>query len=264
MEAVVVAVSAVRSGPEPYPSGMAAEGWPRLHAAYAQAWSHRGELDEVSMQPLLDSLRAAELDEWTAPGPGLELVTSCWVDGVQPRHLERALRTASPRFIGAAVAQLVPPFLDLVRMLAAAEVDDLSWQDPPEGHRMLSDVRRSNDLALRWFFPRAEEVWLKFTAAPSAEDFLAKTLITYPGMDPTDTDELRAWVRTQSTPGDAEVFVGQTLVGAARLEPEVWDALRVQAGKQVFADGRLTRSTENPDTVVLKCWVPRMASKTDR
>jgi hypothetical protein len=103
---------------------------------------------------LLDSLVAAGLEEVAAPGPVRDLIVDVWDDAVEPRHLEKAVRRSATNWPE-------PPS-------PTGEKADLSWRDRRKGHRMLSQVRHSNDLALRWCFARAAEVPLLAAAVCDA------------------------------------------------------------------------------------------------
>jgi hypothetical protein len=130
---------------------MAGNDWRRVREAYGQAWKHRVASEVGSHDSLLDALSANGLGELTAPGPVRDLLIGAWDDAVEPRHLHRAWLRSAVEQAGTVVAVLVPLARQILQQLADGEEADMSWRDPPQGHRMLSQVRRSNDLALRWF-----------------------------------------------------------------------------------------------------------------
>lgn len=237
---------------------MAGRDWRRLRDAYTQAWERRVASGDASHQLLLDSLVAAGLEDVASPGPVRDLIVELWDDAVEPRLLKKAMRQSLTKLAGTTLAAMVPPALEVVRLLADGEERDLSWRDPPEGHRMLSQVRHSNDLALRWFFPRAAEVPMAFTAEPAAGEFLADKLMMYPGVDPTHWD-VPVWLRPRSDTRAVDVMAGKVLVGSTEVTAKVWDALSSEAKRGVFADGRISRTALAPEMLLLNCWVPQAA-----
>lgn len=233
---------------------MAEDDWRRIRDAYGQAWEQRVDSGVDSHEVLLGALSANGFHDYASAGAVHDLLLRWWDDAVEPQNLGRAWRRSAVELVG----NLAGSAWEIVRHLKLEPEADTTWRDPPPGHRMLSQVRRSQDLALRWFFPRAAQTDLSFTAEPAAAAFLDDKLSGSWGSRNDDWD-VPVWLRCRSTRGEADVMAGNRLVGSTRVTVKVGEALTDEARRGVFADGRLTLAPTHPTAYLLTCWLPEDA-----
>ena len=127
-----------------------------------------------------------------------------------------------------------------------AHNDDRAWRELPEGRRTLSQVRHHYDLALRWFYPRLDEIALDIRFDDEASD-LAESGRWGGAGNRRGWGERYCWLWPEANPHRAQVMVWSRRIGWTDVSPRVWEELKRLERGSVFADGRLFMQNP-PDT----------------
>lgn len=135
--------------------------------------------------------------------------------------------------------------------------DDVrAWRELPGGRRKLSHVRHHFDLALRWFYPRVDEVALDIRFDEAARDLSAACRWGGSG-NRRGWGERYCWLRLDATPPRAQVMVWSRRIGWTEVPARAWNELKSLERDGVFADGSLLMENSPGEGVDLRCFLPR-------
>lgn len=134
--------------------------------------------------------------------------------------------------------------------------DARAWRELPGGRRKLSQVRHHYDLALRWFYPRLDEVARDVHFDDDARD-LAESFRWGGSGNRRGWGERYCWLRPEATPHRAQVMVWTRRIGWTDLPTHAWDELKRLERDSVFADGRLFMQNPPGTGTDLVCLLPR-------
>jgi hypothetical protein len=226
----------------------------QLRDAYATAWESRQRTRDDSPATLLEELTRRGLEAFEKPGPLRDLLLSLWDRAVPPTELDREIRRALPGIAWTAVGSMAKATVEVARILVAGhwEQVDLSWQDMPEGHRKLSDARKANDLVLRWLHKPVDKITLDIHVDNTVAIERCREA---PSANRDGWAEAHCWLQPHELP-TVEVKVGKEHVGWTVVPDRVWDALKREEKRRIYADGSLLLNYYGPQ-IELVCYLPR-------
>lgn len=226
----------------------------QLRDAYASAWESRQRTGDDSPATLLEELTRRGLKPFGKPGPLRDLLLSLWGREVPPAALDREIRRALPGIAWTTVGSMAKASVEMARILLAGHWEhvDLSWQDMPEGHRKLSDARKANDLVLRWLHKPVDKITLDVHVDNTV---VIERCRKVPSANRDGWAEAACWLQPQRPP-EVEVMVGKERIGRTVVPDRVWDALKREEERRIYADGSLFLNDYGPQ-IELVCFLPR-------
>jgi hypothetical protein len=226
----------------------------RLRDAYAAAWEMRQQTGDDSPALLIERLTASRLEFFSTPGPGRDLMLSLWERGVRPEALERELRRAVPGMARKALGAVGRSVLEIGRVFHEGGRLDFSWMDLPVGYRKLSDVRKANDLVLRWLHPPVDKVALDLRVDEAAAELIGRCR-RFPSANRDGWAETYCWLLLEE-PSNVQVMVGRERIGWATVPDHAWPVLKDEEQRRVYADGSVFLYYYGAE-IELVCYLPR-------
>jgi hypothetical protein len=216
----------------------------------------RQRTDDASPAVLIEALAASGMGALDHPGPVRDLMLSLWERGVPPEALETELRRAFPGMAWTAVRSLAQSAVEVVKFFREGgwERIDASWQDMPEDHRKLSEVRKANDLVLRWLNLPVDKLALDLRAEAAAASTIERCR-EVPSPNRDGWAEAYCWLLPDVSP-DVQVMVGKQRIGWSTVSEPVWDVLKREEQRRVYADGSVFLDFYGPKSELV-CYLPR-------
>lgn len=229
----------------------------RLRDVYAAAWSERQRTGSADPEVLIRALAGSEVDVLGEPGPLRDLLVSLWERGVPPEAVEGAIRRALPGLAWTATRALARSVREIVKVFRGGSWErvDSSWQDLPEGHLKLSEVRKANDVVLRWFHQPVDKVVIGLRVDPAADSVLDRCR-EVPSPNRDGWAEAYCWLVPESSP-DVQVMVGKAHIGWSAVSVAVWRELKAAQERRIYADGSVFLDFYGPQ-IELLCHLPRV------